>query len=275
MDVWCETAMDPFSLIVGAAGLLGVVAKTIELTAIYLRRARRDAEAANELLTMLRTLETLLSHLKELLKNDNQHAFSNTSVLVTSTAACRARLLTVHTKLEVAATQPRRLLRWPLSGGHHRDMMQDLRAFAQWIQFALAIDGAALMSKTSDELVQVLRSQLHTYNCLARLDVDVQKLQDVVLDRSSQILDSTAALERQRVLNWISRDEPEQKHHEIRQPRLEGTGAWFLQESSFKLWRDLPLDDAHASSTLWCHGRTGSGKSILAYGRLSRPQGCD
>ncbi|KAL9047800.1 MAG: hypothetical protein Q9206_006461 [Seirophora lacunosa] len=256
--------MDPFSLIVGAAGLLGVVAKTIELTAIYLRRARRDAEAANELLTMLRTLETLLSHLKELLKNDNQHAFSNTSVLVTSTAACRARLLTVHTKLEVAATQPRRLLRWPLSGGHHRDMMQDLRAFAQWIQFALAIDGAALMSKTSDELVQVLRSQLHTYNCLARLDVDVQKLQDVVLDRSSQILDSTAALERQRVLNWISRDEPEQKHHEIRQPRLEGTGAWFLQESSFKLWRDLPLDDAHASSTLWCHGRTGSGKSILA-----------
>lgn len=67
--------------------------------------------------------------------------------------------------------------------------------------------------------------------------------------------------QRDAILNWISTPRQEQKHQIVRQPRVEGTGRWLLEQSEYIRWRD----DVTAPNVLWCHGIQGSGKTILAY----------
>ncbi|KAI5816529.1 hypothetical protein BZA77DRAFT_246561, partial [Pyronema omphalodes] len=61
----------------------------------------------------------------------------------------------------------------------------------------------------------------------------------------------------------ISPLEPHQRHHDIRQNRLEGTGTWFLQVPAFQRWSDSESDDEDISSILACSGVPGAGKSVI------------
>ncbi|KAL8712546.1 MAG: hypothetical protein Q9225_006922 [Loekoesia sp. 1 TL-2023] len=253
--------MDPFSLAVGVAGLLGLAAKTIELTKSYIHGARRATEAANELLEVLTVLRSTLLQLDKMLKNDKKDTFSNTSVLVKSTDACRNKLTTLHNKLQETVKQPLQRLRWPLNANSHREMLQDIRTFTQWIQFALTIDGSLLLSKTSDEVVEVLSNQLRMFQSFSQLETGAHFTHTLVQDTYNKILDLDAATERDKVLDWISVVKPEQKHYDMRLRRLEGTGEWLLQNPCFKQWHDQSI---YKANTLWCYGIPGSGKSILA-----------
>ncbi|KAL8925421.1 MAG: hypothetical protein Q9208_003513 [Pyrenodesmia sp. 3 TL-2023] len=257
--------MDPFSAVVGVAGLLGLVAKTIELSSKYVNGNKRDREAAEELSNMLQTLESILSQLDQHLKNDTKNAFSSTSVLVTSTNACRAKLLMVHTKLAQSAKQPSKRIRWPLGDGDHQETLKDLRSFVQWIQFGLTIDGSILVSKTSEEVVQVLSNQLGLFQRLSELKIEAQSTHDVLMHTHEVVVESQTANGRQQILEWISKAKHEEKHEEkhqnIRLPRLEGTGEWLLQDTTFQNWQ---IQASKTPSILWCHGIPGSGKSVLA-----------
>lgn len=266
--------MDPFSLAVGVAGLLGLVGKIIELTSKYTKGVKHAAAAASELLDTLETLGSVLSRLDGLLKDDTKQAFPSTSALATSINACRNKLIVVHTKLEETAKHPSKRLLWPLSSNNHQETLRDLRTCAQWIQFALTIDGSTLMAKTSDEVVQVLGNQLDMFHRVGSLETNVHTTHKVVVDTHRKIVDLDAASRRGKILDWISNDKAEQKHHEIRLPRLTGTGAWLLQDSSFELWRDQTLDSCESPSVLWCYGIPGSGKSILAYNLHHLSKGC-
>ncbi|KAL8754352.1 MAG: hypothetical protein Q9184_005138 [Pyrenodesmia sp. 2 TL-2023] len=220
--------MDPFSVFVGVAGLLGLVAKTIELSRKYVIGNKRARQAAEQLSNMLQTLQTILSQLDQHLENDTKHAFSSTSVLVTSTNACRAKLLMVHTKLTESAKQPSKRMRWPLSDGDHQETLKDLRSFVQWIQFGLTIDGSILLSKTSEEVVQVLSNQLGLFQRLSELKAEAQSTQNVLTHTHEVVVGSQTAMERRTILEWISKAKHEEKHQDIRLPRLEGTGEWSL-----------------------------------------------
>ncbi|KAL8897576.1 MAG: hypothetical protein Q9207_007148 [Kuettlingeria erythrocarpa] len=253
--------MDPFSVIVGVAGLLGLVAKTIELTRSYVHGSKSARKAAEELSHMLQTLQSILSQLDKHLKNDTSNAFSNTSVLVTSTNACRVKLLMVHTKLTESAKQPTRLMRWPLNDDDHQQTVKDLRSFVQWIQFGLTIDGSILMSRTSEEVVQVLSNQLGLFERLSELKLGADSTHDVLTHTHEVVVKYQTAMERREVLEWVSKVKHEDKHQEIRLPRLDGTGQWLLEDTTFQDWR---VQSSKPPNVLWCHGIPGSGKSILA-----------
>ncbi|KAL8729051.1 MAG: hypothetical protein Q9166_004968 [cf. Caloplaca sp. 2 TL-2023] len=253
--------MDPLSLTVGIVALLDLTSKIIKVTKIYCHEARYAKEAAGELLAELDILHFNLSHLDKLLKTDAKDDFSNTSVLVTSTHACRIKLNTMYDKLNKAADHPLHRFRWPLNSEEHRKTLQDLRAFAQWIQFALTIDGSTLLAKTSSEIIDVLTSQLRMFQLIDEVDLDAQAMRDAVFDMRNTVLSSATAQERETILAWLSNANPSQKHHEIRLPRTEGTGNWLLDEPTFKRWRD---GSSIEENVLWCHGIQGSGKSILA-----------
>lgn len=253
--------MDPFSITVGVAGLLVLVSETIKLSRDYVKGVRHATEAANELLDVLEILHSTLYRLDEFLSNHTKNAFSNTSVLFKSTDACKNKLVTLQAKLQGSARQPLQRLRWPLNSRSHQETLEEIRAFTQWIQFGLTIDGSILLSKTSDEVVEVLSKQLAMIHRLGQLETHAQSTHKVVVDTHRSIADLTAASEREKILDWISKDKPEQKHHDIRLPRLTGTGQWLLEDPSFKRWRDRPMGE---KNTLWCHGIPGSGKSVLA-----------
>ncbi|KAL8697208.1 MAG: hypothetical protein Q9201_007243 [Fulgogasparrea decipioides] len=246
--------MDPLSLTVGVSGLIGLAAEAIKITTIYIKKTKRAKEAASELLVELEALHFNLSRLDNLLKADTNHAFSSTSVLVTSTHACREKLLALNRKLKKTAHRPANQLLWPLSSADHQTAIQELRAFAQWMQFAITIDGSSLLSKTSNEVVDVLSNQLRMFKLVEKLESTTQLTNDAVVDMRGMA-------QREKVLDWISKLKYEQKHLDIRLPRVDGTGEWLLEHPTFQRWHDQPTDQA---DTLWCHGVQGSGKSILA-----------
>ncbi len=62
--------MDPFSLVVGITGLLGLALQTIKATKIYVHNAKHAKDAATEMLQELDILHFNLSRLDKLLKTE-------------------------------------------------------------------------------------------------------------------------------------------------------------------------------------------------------------
>ena len=256
--------MDPFSLAVGITGLVSLAGKTLKVVETYIHDVRHGKDAAAELLKELNVLTFNLLRLDEFLQTENEtiQSFDDTSVLVTSTVACRNKLNLLHDKLSKRSKSLTNRLQWPFDAKEHYKTIQELRAFAQWIQFALTIDGCTLLSKTSAGVLQTLKSQLEGFRLLQRIDDQTQLIQKSLVEHAQALKDDRASEERERILNWISTFKHEQKHYAIRMPRIAGTGEWLIQENEFQRWRDEPKP---VNNVLWCHGIQGSGKSVLTY----------
>lgn len=70
----------------------------------------------------------------------------------------------------------------------------------------------------------------------------------------------------EKILSWISPLEPQKRHYDIRQKRLEGTGGWFLQQLEFQQWIDEYSPKQNSTDTgsiLTCSGIPGAGKSVI------------
>ncbi|KAI5810781.1 hypothetical protein BZA77DRAFT_254303 [Pyronema omphalodes] len=61
----------------------------------------------------------------------------------------------------------------------------------------------------------------------------------------------------------ISQLEPHQRHQDIRQKRLAGTGNWFLHQPSFQTWSKGESHDVGMNAVLACSGIPGAGKSVI------------
>lgn len=131
--------MDPFSLAVGISGLVALSASVLKLTQQYFHGIKHAGEAA----TKLQLLHEVLCRLVGFLRSDSakRQSFDDTSIVITSTSACRTKLEVLYKKLDAAAKG--RLLRalWPLNEKEHRQSVQDIRAVTQCIHFAMTLDG--------------------------------------------------------------------------------------------------------------------------------------
>ncbi|CAF9932835.1 hypothetical protein IMSHALPRED_009001 [Imshaugia aleurites] len=254
--------MDPFSLVVGITGLLSLASQTIKLTKAYVQSTKHAKDTATEMLQELDVLHFNLSHLDKLLKSEEvARPFDPTSVLVSSTNACRTKLTTIYHKLDGAGQSRLKQLVWPLSKDDHQETIIQLRAFSQWIQFSLTVDGCALLSKTSAEVLAILTKQLDTFRLLGDVDRRTRSIEQSLTNQAQMLRDDRAVEEREKALNWLSTVKHEQKHHDVRMPRMDGTGEWLLNEVAFRSWRD---NSRSRDNVLWCHGIQGSGKSVLA-----------
>ena len=253
--------MDTFSLTVGIAGLAGLVATSITFARNYLLGVKNGKESIRILVIELEALQANLTNLDAFLKSASAKdlTFEPTSVLRSCTMACEASLKTLCKKLgQVGESKTSRYL-WPLSEKEHQKTMQELRNFARWIQFALFIDGCSLLSRTSDDVLKVLEGQLKNFKALQTLEETTSQLNEAVQYQSHMLEDDKIARMKDVILSWISETDFEQKHHFVRQPRVEGTGGWLLDQREFLSWED----GTAVSNVLWCHGLQGSGKSVL------------
>ena len=255
--------MDPFSLAVGVAGLVALVAKTIEISTIFVKEARRGQEAAAELSKELDILSFNLQRLDEFLRTTDQlrGPFSDTSVLVSSTFTCRTKLTVLHDRLSRAENNRFSRLTWPLEAREHHETKETLRAYTQCCQFSLTISGCMLLSNSSTEVQHILKQQLENFRLLDKFDHQARSLERSLAEQTEAEKKIHAADERVKILEWISRFDHEERHHDLRSQRLEGTGKWFLDERLYQRWRDEP--QLHGN-TLLCQGIQGSGKSVLA-----------
>ena len=258
--------MDPLSLAACIAGLVSLAGATLDVTKPYIREVRHGRETAEEFLQELGILHFNLSRLDKFLRTENEAIgyFDDTSILVSSTHSCRNKLTTLHDML-VKGTQARRLslhtLGWPLRVKEHREVIVELRAFSHWVQFALTINGCALLAKTSVEVLDVLKHQLESLQLLQKMDDRTISLERSQQEQAQILRVSRASEERDKVLNWISTLKHQTMHHDISDPRIDGTGEWLLLDADFQRW----MDAKSGNNVLWCRGIQGSGKTILAY----------
>lgn len=134
--------MDPFSLAVGISGLVALAAQTLKLTQQYLHGVKHASKAADTLAAELQLLHDTLCRLDRFLRSDGakSQSFDEDSVLVSSTGACKTKLEVLHKKLDATAKSRLNRALWPLNEKEHRQSVQELRAVAQCIQFAMTVD---------------------------------------------------------------------------------------------------------------------------------------
>jgi hypothetical protein len=179
--------MDPFSITVGVAGLvalLALLAQTLSIAKDYLSSIKRKKAMAITLATELEALQFNLSSLNAFLGSDSVRAqalaFERTSVLQICTSARKDKLESLCKKLgQVAESRTSRYL-WPLSEKEHQKTLQELRAFSQWMQFALSVDGCSLLSRTSDDALKIMRQQLEWFKSVQALEEQTTQLQQAV-----------------------------------------------------------------------------------------------
>lgn len=66
----------------------------------------------------------------------------------------------------------------------------------------------------------------------------------------------------EKMLQWISPLNPQQRHQDIKSERLEGTGGWFLENPDFQKWCNSQNEES-SMSIFACYGIPGAGKSII------------
>ncbi|KFY45951.1 hypothetical protein V495_02719 [Pseudogymnoascus sp. VKM F-4514 (FW-929)] len=253
--------MDPFSLTLSVASLVALVAQTATVTRDYLSAVKNARESIITLVTELEALQTNLSSLEEFLRSDSVKglAFEQNSVLRSCASACESKLEVLCKKLDKVGDSRTSRYLWPLNEKDHLKTVQELRAFGQWIQFALSVDSCSLLSQTSSDILKILNQQVEGFKALQALEDDTTEILVTVRDQTRLLQDDHNAKKRDDILNWISKSEHDQKHQAVRLPRVKGTGGWLLERKEYVRWRD----EAASPSILWCHGIQGSGKTVL------------
>jgi len=71
-----------------------------------------------------------------------------------------------------------------------------------------------------------------------------------------------------KILAWLSPLEPQVRHHDICEQRVDRVGNWLLATKEFRSWYNGSGNDASDPAALFCFGEPGVGKSYIWYGRL-------
>lgn len=151
-----------------------------------MRAERRARDSAETLIAELEALQQCLGNLKAFAIGEDAKgtAFREDWVLAAKAQSWKQALEKLQDRFgSVSEHRVSRLL-WPLNEKEHRSTIQDLRAFAQWINFSMSIDGFSLLSKTSDEMTKLLGSQLKELQTLQTLDQRTTEVQGTLKQES-------------------------------------------------------------------------------------------
>ena len=69
------------------------------------------------------------------------------------------------------------------------------------------------------------------------------------------------SIEDNRIREWLSPLNPQQRHRDVRADRLDGVGNWVLETSEFLKWSNG--EDGYCERVLFCSGGPGVGKTYL------------
>jgi len=79
-----------------------------------------------------------------------------------------------------------------------------------------------------------------------------------------------------KILAWLSPLEPQVRHHDICEQRVDSIGNWLLETKEFRGWYNGSENGGSNHAALFCYGEPGVGKSYIWYERLlARNKGHD
>jgi len=71
-----------------------------------------------------------------------------------------------------------------------------------------------------------------------------------------------------KILAWLSPLEPQVRHQDICEQRVDSVGDWLLETKEFRSWYSSNENGGSDHAALFCYGEPGVGKSYIWYERL-------
>lgn len=132
-QIYSALKMDPLSLSLGIAGILPLVAKAIVTSKQYIQTVRSAKKLIATIIFELEALQSTLKDLLDLLEgdklNDKSVRFHQSSVLLTCSAACEAKLRSLCKALSQELNRKTTRLLWPFTEKEHQKTGTEMRNF--------------------------------------------------------------------------------------------------------------------------------------------------
>ncbi|KAK5994570.1 Vegetative incompatibility HET-E-1-like protein [Cladobotryum mycophilum] len=128
-------------------------------------------------------------------------------------------------------------------------LISDLSKMEQRLSHEVSLCESSRHDKSTDQITKKLRDHLNELSApLTRIDKGVVRLLEAINESQVEAL-----------LNFISSEKIGNRHADVCDLRLEGTGEWLLNHPSFRDWDCIPS----SSTVLWLKGTVGTGKTCL------------
>ena len=260
--------MDPLSVTASVAGLIGLVGGISKLIKEYFLGVKNASDKATAFLLQLDFLSSNLLRLHDFLEKDhtNAGAFSQKSLIMTCITDCGGKIKHLTCRFDALASKKWKQAVWPFAETEYQKKLQGLKDVSHSIHFALSMNTAAMLTKTSEEISEMLAVQLQSLQQLRAVDSRTLSIEDAVTAQAEAFRKSQKEEEKQKVLSWLSNYDPQAKHAEVSALPVADTGEWLFDEEAFRAWRG----GSARESLLWLSGAQGVGKSTLAYVQSTR-----
>ena len=255
--------MNPVSAAASIAGLVALAGSLVKLATPFVNGIRHAKDDAQSLIDELNALQITLQKVQKFLTSEsfNTRSFGDSSLLRSHSTVVTTRLATLYRKVERTSQSIfRTRLVWPIDHKEREEARTQIRTFSQSVHFALSINAVALLSSTSEDIVEVLAKQIEGSKFLNSVEDRITPLERAVKTHTFIIQENYLSGERAGLLNQLADDAQEKHRSRIRKTRVLSTEQSFLEHPHFVQWMDL----VEAPQFLWCSGKTGSGKTILS-----------
>ncbi|KAF8541995.1 ankyrin repeat-containing domain protein [Trichophaea hybrida] len=280
--------MDPFTVATGLAGFLSLTIEIKKILEEYISGVKSAPDNSRKLLTQIAALSHVLQQLVMFLRSEDAKgtSFDQTSVLCSVIAVCQGHVEQLYRKLEKLSSTGKNKkgverLKWPFNQTECQQTVEMLHRCAQTFEFSLSISSCALLSKSLSGLEEEQRKLQQNMEYVSQM---IGQVPDKLLKLSgdiSTVLSFAATIdgkmrniflgvqdlqrilkddEIEKLLRWLSPLEPQKRHQDIRQQRLENTGEWLLEMTEFRAWRD---GQERHKSVIVCYGIPGAGKTVI------------
>ncbi|KAI9737017.1 MAG: hypothetical protein M1834_000606 [Cirrosporium novae-zelandiae] len=240
---------EPFGV---AASVFGVVSLTIEITKIVVQFGLDWKDAPKDVKGFKMELESLRTALLETANLMSNKNFANAFVDRPPALLSHLEVNTSSTaETKLSLEECKRELKEFLNGLKKRVSGHRLG----WERFK-----APFLTKDTIKVIEKLHRQCRIFNQMVSIDTAtlVATTYNEVKEIRKEQQEWYQIEENQRILAWLSHLNFDDKQDDIFSRHHPGTGEWFLALDEFKQWRD-----GNTSTTLWCPGIPGAGKSVM------------
>ncbi|KAI0104284.1 hypothetical protein GGR51DRAFT_229878 [Nemania sp. FL0031] len=242
--------MDPLSVAGTIAGLVTLADALFRAAYKYYKAASEASHEIEELVNRLQSLAGILHSLKILadaLEQDSTHTTIQMSHILNATKLLREikeRLDKAQSKKSGAKFDTiQQSLKWPFTKTKTKELSEKLSQQQDIISLALHCDSLS-------NLVKLLSDSKDIKATLSSVQLDIQNLQELTRVKVDT--------ERQRILDFFLKVNPQPNLDTSIKLRHPGTGNWLTDSHKFQEWIET------AGSRIWLSGIPGSGKTVLA-----------
>ncbi|KAI5810770.1 hypothetical protein BZA77DRAFT_347536 [Pyronema omphalodes] len=278
--------MDPLSITAAVAGFVSLAGQIAMTLNAYVDSVRSAPSEVKSLYLEVKALSQVLGKFAQFVKDD----LHGDCVLFDAVESCGYQLKALDGKLADLSKafskgklqEWAKRMGWPLKKDDVQQTIFALQRFTHIFEFSMVTKNYELLSQTSSAVLSQLddnRQKIQNIFSMLEsmsmsLPADLQKQMTEISEMTTlvtelaklnvkEIHNISLDIEIREIMPLISPLEIHKRHEDIRQKRLEGTGNWFLLESSFRKWSEGESHDVNINPVLACSGDPGAGKSVI------------